>query len=104
MITNSRTLYLGIFLLIIPLLGFPLSWKFGLVIVVALVLIALSIKVDIKIDLPKTQNTPVVSKEKPIRRPRKKTMTDMSFEQPSHSLETNSAEQVQETQDIPPLE
>lgn len=53
MITNRRTLFLGIFIVLIPFLGFPSSWKTFMIIVSGLVLAGFSINITIPKKIPK---------------------------------------------------
>ena len=47
MIHRKSTFFLGIFIFLIPFLGFPTSWKTTFVIISGLVLIGLSIKITL---------------------------------------------------------
>ncbi len=60
MIRSKRTLFLGIFIFLIPFLGLPSSWKTWLVIISGLALVAMSIKVS----LPKKNLRPRARREK----------------------------------------
>ena len=47
MITNRRTLFLGIFIVLIPFLGFPSSWKTFMIVISGLTLISFSVEITI---------------------------------------------------------
>ena len=71
MISRKSTFFLGIFIFVIPFLGFPSSWKTTLIILSGLTLIALSIKVslpkkNVKIKSKKGRSTPVFVENIPI--------------------------------------
>lgn len=53
MITNRRTLFLGIFIFLIPFLGFPSGWKTFMIVVSGLTLISFSVHVTIPKKLSK---------------------------------------------------
>lgn len=53
MITNRRTLFLGIFIVLIPFLGFPSAWKTFMIVVSGLALIAFSVEITIPKKIPK---------------------------------------------------
>lgn len=53
MINHKSTFYLGVFVFIIPFLGFPTMWKMGLVIFAGVLLILTSLKVPASISLSK---------------------------------------------------
>ncbi len=60
MISNKRTFFLGIFIFIIPFLGFPGSWKTAFIIISGIALIFLSVKIS----MPKKQGRVRSKKEK----------------------------------------
>lgn len=74
MIKNYRTLFLGIFLLLILFLGFPSSWKTFFVIVSGLYLIVSSLKITLprrgvqKKIRRKEKSTPVFVESSPVTR------------------------------------
>ena len=73
MITNTKTFYLGIILLVIPVLGLPTSWKFGLFILCALILIYLSLEIrTIHLDQHDVPHKEEIFTPRAHRRPRKK--------------------------------
>jgi len=53
MITNRRTLLLGIFIAIIPFLGFPSAWKTFMILVSGITLIGFSINITIPKKIPR---------------------------------------------------
>jgi hypothetical protein len=63
-ITRKATFFLGIFIFIIPFLGFPSTWKMALTIISGVTLVILSMQVN----LPK-RFAPRTRKEKPIPTP-----------------------------------
>lgn len=72
MIKNNRTLFLGIFLLLILFLGFPSSWKTFFVVISGLYLIVSSLKISLpkkgvaKKIRKKEKATPVFVENSPI--------------------------------------
>ncbi len=54
MIKQRSTLFLGIFIFVIPFLGLPTSWRASLVMIAGLGLIALSIKITLPRRLAKS--------------------------------------------------
>ena len=60
MIKQKSTLFLGIFILVIPFLGIPASWKTTCIVLSALTLVALSVKIV----LPKKPSKTRVKREK----------------------------------------
>lgn len=52
MITNKRNFFLGLFIFIIPFLGLPLWWKFALIVLSALSLMAFSLKFELPKGFP----------------------------------------------------
>ena len=61
MITRKSTFFLGLFILIIPFLGFPTSWKTTLIVLSAIVLMGLSVKVSLPV---KNAKPKIIKKEK----------------------------------------
>jgi hypothetical protein len=62
MITNKFTFYFGVILILILSLGIPVTWKFVGVVLVAVVLMVFSLKID----LPKSiYKKPVINNKKP---------------------------------------
>lgn len=53
MITNRRTLFLGIFIVLIPFLGFPSAWKTFMIVISGLTLISFSVEITIPKKIPK---------------------------------------------------
>lgn len=53
MITNRRTLFLGIFIVLIPFLGFPSTWKTFMIVISGLTLISFSVEITIPKKIPK---------------------------------------------------
>ncbi len=53
MITNRRTLLLGIFIAIIPFLGFPSAWKTFMILASGLTLIGFSVDITIPKKIPR---------------------------------------------------
>lgn len=53
MITNRRTLFLGIFIAIIPFLGFPTAWKTFVTLASGIFLISSSVNITIPKKIPK---------------------------------------------------
>lgn len=72
MIKNRKTFFIGIFVFLIPFLGFPSSWKTFFVIICGLVLVGLSLKITlpkkgvIKKIRRKDKTTPVFTENSPI--------------------------------------
>ncbi|KND46692.1 MAG: hypothetical protein AB201_03610 [Parcubacteria bacterium C7867-006] len=71
MISNKSTFFLGIFVFIIPFLGFPGSWKTAFIIISGITLIFLSVKISIpkkhsKARSKKEKVTPVFVENIPI--------------------------------------
>jgi len=53
MISNRRTLLLGIFIIIIPFLGFPSAWKTFMILLSGLTLISFSVNITIPKKIPR---------------------------------------------------
>ncbi len=53
MITNRRTLFLGIFIVLIPFLGFPSAWKTFMIVLSGIILISFSVEITIPKKIPK---------------------------------------------------
>ncbi len=74
MIKSRRTLFLGIFIFLIPFLGIPTSWKTFFLLLSALALVAMSVKISIpkkasaKRIRKKEKITPVFTENSPISR------------------------------------
>jgi len=74
MIKSRRTFFLGIFIFLIPFLGFPTSWKTFLVVVSGIALIVMSIKISLpkktlaKRPRKKEKATPVFVENSPMPR------------------------------------
>lgn len=71
MIKSKRTLFLGIFIFLLPFLGLPSSWKTAFVILSGLTLIALSVSITLpkkntKRPRRKEKATPVFVENAPI--------------------------------------
>lgn len=84
MITNRRTLLLGLFIMLIPFFGFPSAWKTFIILVSGVILVGFSVHITIPKKIPKRivrrketinpifresmiiPQTPVVRKEKTI--------------------------------------
>lgn len=47
MITNRRTLFLGIFIILIPFIGFPSAWKTFMIIISGALLVSFSVHITI---------------------------------------------------------
>ncbi len=60
-ITRKATFFLGVFIFIIPFLGFPSLWKMALTIISGVTLVVLSVRVN----LPK-KSFPRLKREKPV--------------------------------------
>jgi hypothetical protein len=60
-ITRRATFFLGIFIFVIPFLGFPSIWKMGFTVISGIALIILSVKIN----LPR-KSSPKVRKERPV--------------------------------------
>lgn len=71
MISNKRTFFLGIFIFIIPFLGFPSSWKTIFIVVSGVVLVLMSLKLSLprkttRVKSKKERTTPVFVENIPI--------------------------------------
>lgn len=53
MITNRRTLFLAIFIILIPFLGFPSAWKTFMIVISGAILLSFSINITIPKKMPK---------------------------------------------------
>ncbi len=53
MISNRRTLFLGIFIILIPFLGFPSAWKTFIILISGATLISFSVDITIPKKIPK---------------------------------------------------
>lgn len=53
MITNRRTLFLGIFIVLIPFLGFPSTWKTFMIVISGFALVSLSVEITIPKKIPR---------------------------------------------------
>lgn len=53
MITHRRTLLLGIFIILIPFLGFPSAWKTFMILISGVTLIGFSVDITIPKKIPK---------------------------------------------------
>lgn len=53
MITNRRTLFLGIFIVLIPFLGFPSAWKTFMIVMSGFALVSFSVEITIPKKLSK---------------------------------------------------
>lgn len=73
MIKNRKTFFIGIFVFIIPFLGFPSSWKTFFTIIAGLSLMVVSIKIN----LPKKTS---------LKRPRRKEKVTQVFVESSPAL------------------
>lgn len=47
MVNNKSTFYIGVFVFLIPFLGFPTTWKMALVVLSGVVLVLISIRIPI---------------------------------------------------------
>ena len=66
MIQNKQNFFLGIFIFLIPFLGFPTSWKTTLVILSGLYLVYLSVKIilpkkNIRVKVKKERVAPLIT-------------------------------------------
>lgn len=82
-IDRKSTFFLGIFIFIIPFLGFPSTWKVFLTIASGILLIMLSIKIAIpkktsRYRVHKEKSTPVFVENTPIISPRNDTIEVIS--------------------------
>lgn len=53
MISNRRTLFLGIFVILIPFLGFPSAWKTFMILLSGLTLVSFSVNITIPKKIPR---------------------------------------------------
>jgi hypothetical protein len=71
MINKKSTFFLGIFIFLIPFLGFPSSWKSAFVIISGISLVLMSVKISLpkkgsRIKTKKERTTPVFVENIPI--------------------------------------
>lgn len=71
MISNKSTFFLGIFIFLIPFMGFPSSWKSVFIIISGIALVLMSVKITLPKKTSKTRSrkgksTPVFVENIPI--------------------------------------
>lgn len=104
-IDRKSTFFLGIFIFIIPFLGFPSTWKMFLTVVAGVLLVLLSIKISIpkKPSRYKTQRervTPVFVENTPIISPRNDTI-EVASRVPTQEVHSETKVLVKEVKTAP---
>lgn len=74
MVKNYKNLVLGFWIIVVPFLGLPLSWKFAVIVLSGLLLVFMSIEID----LPKRVSVKKVRKTKVLKNDTESSISDVS--------------------------